>query len=98
MDSLRLTDGVGQIRAAEAAERLRDFRGEVFGCLGRRADPVAVGRWTEIEDPKIAAAAPAPGGTGFFGDEAGVRSDYHAGHYLGAGRADPSGACHRRPV
>src|SRR3954467_7089615 len=79
MDSLRLTDGVGQIRAAEAAERLRDFRGEVFGCLGRRAGPVAVARWTEIEYPKIAAAATAAGGTVFFVDEAGVRSDYHAG-------------------
>src|SRR4051794_26738907 len=44
-----------------------------------QADPVAVARWKEIEYPKIAAAAKAVGGTGFFVDEAGMRSDYHAG-------------------
>ena len=33
----------------------------------------------QIEYPKIAAAATAAGGTVFFVDEAGVRSDYHAG-------------------
>src|SRR5437763_3279584 len=44
-----------------------------------QADPVAVARWTEIEYPTIAAAATAAGGTVFFVDEAGVRSDYHAG-------------------
>jgi hypothetical protein len=38
MDSLHPTDGVGQILAAEAADRLSRFRGELFGCLGRRAD------------------------------------------------------------
>src|SRR3954453_16086143 len=44
-----------------------------------QADPVAVARWKEIEYPTIAAAATAAGGTVFFVDEAGVRSDYHAG-------------------
>jgi transposase len=44
-----------------------------------QADPVAVTRWREIEYPKIAAQAKATGGTVFFVDEAGVRSDYHAG-------------------
>src|SRR3712207_1706543 len=44
-----------------------------------QADPVAVARWREIEYPAIAAAARAAGGTVFFVDEAGVRSDYHAG-------------------
>src|SRR4051795_7352155 len=44
-----------------------------------QADPVAVARWREIEYPTIAAAATAAGGTVFFVDEAGVRSDYHAG-------------------
>src|SRR3954447_6636740 len=44
-----------------------------------QADPVAVARWKEIEYPTIAAQAKAAGGTVFFVDEAGVRSDYHAG-------------------
>jgi transposase len=44
-----------------------------------QADPVAVARWREIEYPTIAAAATAAGGTVYFVDEAGVRSDYHAG-------------------
>ena len=44
-----------------------------------QADPAAVARWKEIEYPKIAAEARATGGTVFFVDEAGVRSDYHAG-------------------
>ena len=44
-----------------------------------QADPVAVARWRETEYPTIAAAAKAAGGTVFFVDEAGVRSDYHAG-------------------
>ena len=44
-----------------------------------QADPVAVARWREIEYPKIAAAAKAGGGTVYFIDEAGVRSDYHPG-------------------
>src|SRR5436853_4419044 len=44
-----------------------------------QADPAAVARWTEVEYPQIAAAAKATGGTVYFADEAGVRSDYHAG-------------------
>jgi transposase len=44
-----------------------------------QADPVAVARWREIEYPMIAAQAKAAGGPVFFVDEAGVRSDYHAG-------------------
>ena len=44
-----------------------------------QADPAAVARWKETEYPKIAAEAKAAGGTVFFVDEAGVRSDYHAG-------------------
>jgi transposase len=44
-----------------------------------QADPGAVHRWKETEYPAIAAAARAAGGTVFFVDEAGVRSDYHAG-------------------
>src|SRR4051795_2382359 len=44
-----------------------------------QADPVAVARWKEVEYPKIAAQARATGGTVYFLDEAGVRSDYHTG-------------------
>src|SRR3954471_10068141 len=38
MDSLVPVGVVGQSGAAEAAERLRGFRGELYRCLGRRAD------------------------------------------------------------
>src|SRR3954462_681121 len=44
-----------------------------------QADPAAVARWKETEYPKIAVEAKAAGGVVFFVDEAGVRSDYHAG-------------------
>src|SRR4051794_15484189 len=44
-----------------------------------QADPAAVVRWKAVEYPKIAAEARAAGGTVFFVDEVGVRSDYHAG-------------------
>lgn len=44
-----------------------------------QADPAAVARWRQVEYPRIAAAATATGGTVYFVDEAGVRSDYHAG-------------------
>jgi transposase len=44
-----------------------------------QADPAAVAAWKQVEYPKIAAEAKAAGGTVFFVDEAGVRSDYHAG-------------------
>src|SRR3982751_2812303 len=42
-------------------------------------DPAAVARWKAVEYPQIAAEAKTAGGTVFFVDEAGVRSDYHAG-------------------
>jgi hypothetical protein len=38
MTSLPLVDGVEKSPAAQAADRLRVFRGELYGCLGRRAD------------------------------------------------------------
>ena len=44
-----------------------------------QADPGAVTRWKQVEYPKIVAQARAAGGTVYFVDEAGVRSDYHAG-------------------
>jgi len=44
-----------------------------------QADPEAVQRWKDEEFPAIRAAAKAEGATIYFGDEAGIRSDYHAG-------------------
>ena len=44
-----------------------------------QADPEAVQRWKDEEFPAIRAAARAEGATVYFGDEAGIRSDYHAG-------------------
>src|SRR5439155_19610515 len=38
MDSLNPVGMVDQSVAAAAADRLRAFRGELYGCLGRRAD------------------------------------------------------------
>jgi transposase len=42
-------------------------------------NPEAVAAWKAEEYPKIRAEAAAVGGTVWFADEAGVRSDYHAG-------------------
>lgn len=42
-------------------------------------DPERVRRWKEEEYPAIHAAAIAAGATVFFGDESGVRTDYHSG-------------------
>jgi transposase len=44
-----------------------------------QADPEAVQRWRDEEFPAIRAQAKADGATIYFGDEAGIRSDYHAG-------------------
>lgn len=42
-------------------------------------DPDAVERWKSEEFPEIRKAAKKDGATIYFGDEAGVRSDYHSG-------------------
>ena len=42
-------------------------------------DPEAVDRWKREEYPAIQAQAEAEGATVWFADEAGIRSDYHAG-------------------
>lgn len=42
-------------------------------------DPAAVEQWLTVEYPKIRALATRTGATLYFGDEAGIRSDYHAG-------------------
>jgi len=44
-----------------------------------QADPDAVQRWKDTEFPAIRTGAKAEGATVYFGDEAGIRSDYHAG-------------------
>jgi transposase len=42
-------------------------------------DPERVGRWPKEEHPRIHASAREKRATIYFGDEAGVRSDYHSG-------------------
>jgi transposase len=44
-----------------------------------QADPAAVHRWKDEDFPAIRAQAKRDGATVYFADEAGVRSDYHAG-------------------
>ena len=44
-----------------------------------QADPDAVASWKTEEFPAMRAQAKAEGATVYFGDEAGLRSDYHAG-------------------
>lgn len=44
-----------------------------------QADPEAVARWKDEQFPAIRAQAKKDGATVYFADEAGVRSDYHAG-------------------
>jgi transposase len=52
-------------------------------------DPIAVARWRRKDFPKIQKMAKAHGAEIFFGDEAGVRSDYHAGTTWGAKGVTP---------
>jgi transposase len=44
-----------------------------------QADPQAVARWKDEQFPAIRAQAKADGATIYLADEAGIRSDYHAG-------------------
>jgi transposase len=44
-----------------------------------QADPEKVAAWKETEYPKIAKEAKKQGATVYFADEAGIRSDHHAG-------------------
>src|SRR3954464_4463709 len=53
MNSLHLADGVEKSLAAEEADRLRGFRGELYGCLGRRADELF-----ELTDALLCADGP----------------------------------------
>jgi transposase len=70
-----------QLTVASVGRTLHDLGFSAQRPLYRaeQADPLAVARWREVEYPKIAALAKAAGGTVYFVDEAGVRSDYHAG-------------------
>src|SRR5512133_2428216 len=61
-------------------------------------NPQAVARWKAETYPQIRAEAAATGGTVYFADEAGVRSDYHAGTTWAAGRQDAGGGRHRGPL
>src|SRR5436305_12501298 len=53
MDSLNPVGVVDQSVAAAAAERLRAFRSELYGCLGRRADELF-----ELTDALLCAEGP----------------------------------------
>ncbi|WP_037057958.1 NF041680 family putative transposase [Pseudonocardia asaccharolytica] len=53
MDSLHLVGGVEKSPAAEAADRLRRFRGELYGCFGRRRDELF-----ELADAVLCADGP----------------------------------------
>lgn len=54
-----------------------------------QADPEKVAAWKHTEYPAIAKAARAVGGTVYFADEAGIRSDHHTGTTWGAIGATP---------
>lgn len=53
MDSVDLAGGAGQSVAVEELNRLRDFRGQVYRCLGRRADELF-----ELTDALLCAEGP----------------------------------------
>ncbi len=52
MDSLTLADAVDQSLITAGLQRLRDFRGELYRCLGRRRDALF-----ELVDGLLAAEA-----------------------------------------
>ncbi|SEL07586.1 hypothetical protein SAMN04515665_116109, partial [Blastococcus sp. DSM 46786] len=54
MDSLPLSDGIDQSFVGPAGlDRLREFRGQLYGCLGRRADELF-----ELADALLCAEGP----------------------------------------
>src|SRR3954468_15214537 len=53
MDSVNLTGGAGQSVTAEELNRLREFRGQMYRCLGRRADELF-----ELTDALLRAEGP----------------------------------------
>ncbi len=54
-----------------------------------QADEAKVAAWKEIEYPAIAKQARKLGATVYFADEAGIRSDHHAGTTWGRDRPAP---------
>jgi transposase len=56
-------------------------------------DPVLVERWQQEEYPKIKARAKKEKALIFFGDESGIRSDYHAGTTWGECGKTPAVKC-----
>jgi transposase len=61
-------------------------------------NPEAVARWKAEEYPAIREQAAQVGATIYFADEAGVRSDYHAGTTWAPVGRTPGGGHHGRPV
>lgn len=59
-----------------------------------QADPDQVQAWKDTEYPAIAKAAKKAGATVYFADEAGIRSDHHAGTTWGAIGKTPVSALH----
>src|SRR3954453_17675751 len=53
MDSVNLAGGAGQSVTAEELNRLREFRGQMYRCLGRRADELF-----ELTDALLCAEGP----------------------------------------
>ena len=53
MDSVDLAGGAGQSVAVEELSRLRNLRGQVYQCLGRRADELF-----ELTDALLCAEGP----------------------------------------
>src|SRR3954452_15959987 len=83
MDSLVPVGVVGQSGAAEAAERLRGFRGELYRCLGRRADELF-----ELTEALLCADGPVSTLVGLC-----LTPEHHRGHgalydAINAGRVD----------
>src|SRR5256885_1076089 len=77
---LRAVDAVAAgAHPEDVAAALGVGRGTVYGWRAWQADPQAVQRWKDEDFPAIRAAAKAQGATVYFADEAGIRSDYHAG-------------------
>src|SRR3954463_994581 len=81
-----------ELTVASVGRTLHDLGVSAHRPLYRaeQANPAAVAAWKQTEYPAIAAAARAAGGTVFFVDEAGVRSNYHAGTTWAPGAKTPA--------
>ncbi|WP_233517954.1 NF041680 family putative transposase [Geodermatophilus marinus] len=70
MDSVHPQGGVGEVSAAEAADRLREFRAGFYRCLGRRADELF-----ELTDALLCAEGPVRSLVGLC-----LVPEHHRGH------------------